>query len=121
MYGFLLASDIPESIKALILQFFQSYHAFQYLPLVPSDQCYSLCPQSTKHSVISLTMVHPSSSISLADIKILINLSHGYAPVVGYDSHQTLANVADLVVVVQELDVGFHCCLGIFGSGAIIG
>ena len=62
--------------------------------------------------------MHPSRSISiaLANIKVLIDISHSHAPVVSYDAHETLAHVADLVVVVQELDVGFDDCLGIFVS-----
>ena len=76
---------------------------------------------SRKIPVVALTKPHPSGSISLANIKVLINVSHSHAPVVGYDAHRTLANVADLVVVVQELNVGSDCCLGIFGSRASIG
>lgn len=63
-------------------------------------------------------MLHPSRSIALANIKVLIDIPHSHAPVVSDDAHQTLAHVADLVVVVQELDVGFDCCLGIFVSKA---
>lgn len=44
--------------------------------------------------------LHPLPSISLADVKVLVNIPDSHAPVVGHDAHQALANVADLVVVV---------------------
>ena len=44
--------------------------------------------------------IPPLLSVSLANIKGLINIFHLHAPVVGNNAHQTLADVADLVVVV---------------------
>lgn len=52
------------------------------------------------HLLVFLTRLHLNPSVSLTDIKVLINISNSHAPVVGYDAHETLTNVADLVVVV---------------------
>lgn len=72
---------------------------------------FNLCRriQAIDHPLVALcsiykplfsTRLHPLPSISLADTKILVNIPDSHAPVVGYDTHQALANVADLVVVV---------------------
>ena len=53
-------------------------------------------------------------SIFFTDIKVAIDIPEPHAPVVGYDAHEALTHVADLVVFVQELDVSLDGRLGIF-------
>ena len=59
---------------------------------------------------------HPSLLVPIADIKVPIDIPHSHASGVSYEAHQTLADVTDLVVVVQKLDMGLDRCLGIFIS-----
>ena len=60
--------------------------------------------------------MQPSPSISLPNTEILINIPNPYALRVGYDTHEPLSDVPDLIIVVQELDVRFYCCLSVFIS-----
>lgn len=54
-------------------------------------------------------------SVSLTNIKIPVDITDPYPPIVGGNSHQALSDVTDLVVIVQKLDVSFDGCLWIFG------
>ena len=64
----------------------------------------------------SIAQTYSSLSISLSNPEVIVNINDSNAAIVGYDAHEALANVTYLVVVVEELNVGFYFCFGVFGS-----
>ena len=100
----LLTSNVPEDIIGLIVQIAFN-HAIPFNLNLFQGSKRSIIDCRTVLGLHGIPLVlpiplHPSPSISLADIKVSIDISHPHALVVGYDTHETLANVADLVVVV---------------------
>lgn len=100
----LLTSNVPEDIIGLIVQIaFNHAIPFNLNQFLGSKRSIIDCRTVLGLHDIPLVFpipLQPSPSISLADIKVSIDISHPHALVVGYDTHETLANVADLVVVV---------------------
>ena len=56
---------------------------------------------------------HNKLLVSFGDAEFLIELHNPDASLIGDNSHETLSNVADLIVPVQKLDMPGHGALGV--------
>lgn len=90
-------SDTPDSEPwRAIISPFRAFRKVITAPLL-------CCPRP--HLTLGVTK---GFSISLTNVKVSVDIDDSDPSVVGYNTHQALPDVADRVVVVQQLDVRFH-------------